>query len=485
MELLRPRVRDDFPYPVAYPYSLIFDNSLSASDRRWALCFTQYQLLRVVGLTLVSQYLREPIDTTAKEAIGALNTAVASLRSPFFSDWLDLPYVFRRHLPRVGVQPLFPKLGEALNALNRAEERPVGQRGQTRLDPLRAILALRNFIAHGGQPDPRGEEAMRHIDAYLPVLHKVLQAFDFLGDCTLRVCIDREGLVRGRALIRNLRGASVAEPIEEELPDALLDVFTKSEAVLVGLDGRAVPLYPLLNPLPRLEPMYLYDGHYGIRLGQKEEVQTTYIYYLGVHDRTEESTAAGRLGKLLAARRISFFLEKEQVAPWTIADHALDYSRRTLLDLLEARKYIPKCYVPFAELERHFQLFLRVPDRPRWPAQTDRPRFINGLVLVGPGGAGKTAFLARQVEALLGWADGSRDRPDERRDNPNLVLFLRGDGLYPRGEAVSLFHDVAEKLGVAVGGKGLGSFVELLNHLHGRWQKDRAEVAGWCWCSTR
>ena len=52
-----PRVLTDFPYPIAYPYSLIFDAGDTPSNRRWALCFTEYQLLRMVCLPLVSQYL--------------------------------------------------------------------------------------------------------------------------------------------------------------------------------------------------------------------------------------------------------------------------------------------------------------------------------------------------------------------------------------------------------------------------------------------
>src|SRR5581483_107307 len=250
----------------------------------------------------------------------------------------------RKHLPSVGVRPLFPGLDAALKPLDVEEERPIGQRGRTRLDPLRAILALRNFVAHGGQPDQ--DEARRHLDQYLPVLHQVLQAFDFLRDCALRACSGSEDLARGRALICTLRGAEVAPATEEEVPDDLADAFAESEAVLTGPDGRTVPLYPLLSRLPRREPLYLYDGHYGIRLRRKEEeFQTSYVYYLGVHDRTEDAGATGRLRGLLAARQISFFLEKESVAPWTIADHALDYSRRTLADLRDSRKYIPECYV--------------------------------------------------------------------------------------------------------------------------------------------
>src|SRR3989442_9021032 len=87
MDSDRSRVLDAFPYPVAYPYSLIFDDSDKPSNRRWALCFTVYQLLRLVCLPLVSQYLRDAIDTNARDSVTALNRAIAAIRSPFFSDW--------------------------------------------------------------------------------------------------------------------------------------------------------------------------------------------------------------------------------------------------------------------------------------------------------------------------------------------------------------------------------------------------------------
>jgi hypothetical protein len=103
-------------------------------------------------------------------------------------------------------------------------------------------------------------------------------------------------------------------------------------------------------------------------------------------------------------------------------------------------------------------------------------RSVNGFVLIGLAGAGKTAFLARQVETLL-------QQPGEAmgRENPNLVLFLRGNGIALRPEGMSLFRDVAEKLGIAVegattrarSGGGFSSFRELLEHLHSRWKQDR------------
>jgi tetratricopeptide (TPR) repeat protein len=491
MESARRRVLDDFPYPVAYPYALVFDAGQPASIRRWALCFTEYQLLRMIALPLVGQYLsQDPIDESDAETIRKLNTAMASIRAPFFSDWLDLVYALRKHLHRVNITPLFPELSKALDSLGtNLAERPVDQRGQSRLDPLRAILALRNAIAHGGQPDE--VESGRHLEAYIPVLHDVLEAFDFLGDHVLKVRADGPTPAPpDHAWIRNLRGAVLTDPVAEPLTDALEQAFRdECETVLVAPDGRIAPLYPLAKPLPdqvveRVLPpserLFLYDGHYGRFTQTKPPVAQSFINYLGIHHRAADAASCDRLKILLEKRKISFLLDKADTAPWTIADSAADFSRRTLADLLGS-KYFPECYVPFGELESHFQRFLGTPiDRSKWPKDTSQKRYVNGFVLAGLAGAGKTAFLARQVERLL-------DQPDQlsSHENPNLVLFLRGQAILVRPSAagVSLFHDLAEKLGVAVEGTtvkhrkdgGFSSLSELFAHLHQKWKDDKLE----------
>jgi tetratricopeptide (TPR) repeat protein len=477
-----PRILDRFPYPVAYPYSLIFDANEKPSIRRWALCFTEYQALRLVCLPLVSQYLREPIDETAEKSIKALNTAIAAIRSPFFSDWIHLLSALHRHLPTAGITPLFGGLGAAFDALKPSEPREIPLGKEYNLNPLRAILALRNHTAHGGLADQA--EAAAQVAKYLPVLHEVLQAFDFLGDCELLVCNDTQDAIEsGDACVRTLRGATPGEPDFTELSDDLIAALAESSAVLTVPGHRPQPLYPLLNPVNEQEPLFLYDGHYGIRVGVKQAVEEhSYVYYLGTQHRAEDAPACDRLKELLAARRIHFFLSKDKTAPWTIADSATDYSQRTLNGLLGS-KYFPPCYLPFADVEQHVQRFLTIPTDPKsWPSDTTRPRYVNGLVLIGLAGSGKTNLLAHQVEQWLAV-------PEElaKRESRNLVLFLRGNGIAPRPEGMSLFRDVAEKLGVAVTAAvardtakpsttaGFSSFRELLAHLHGQWKNDRVE----------
>jgi hypothetical protein len=255
---------------------------------------------------------------------------------------------------------------------------------------VRALLALRNHTAHGGVPDETAAE--RHIDAYLPVLHQALEAFDFLGDCRLRVRGESGPSVEsGAALVRTLRGAQPGPPAVEDLSDALVDAFGESPAVLLAPDGRAEPLYPLLNPQPQDRPdddpetIYLYDGHYGVRVETRGDfVEKGAIQYLGVHHRLLDTPACAHLKELLARRQVAFYLPKEKVAPWTIAETAADYSRHITLAEMLGTKYLPECYVPFPELERHFDAFLAArPPAPAWcswawPAAASRPSWPGG-----------------------------------------------------------------------------------------------------------
>ena len=472
----RPRVLNAFPHPIAVPYSLAFDESLAASDRRWALCFTQYQVLRLVVLAHASQYLRDDIDTTAKAAVKAANEQIAGLKSPMFSNWVTAVRTLPRQWPALKLSPPLPDLVEGLKKLPSVVRPVPDSSGATKLPPLEAIVALRNNVAHGGIPDQK--QAERHLAEYLPTLGEVLTAFDFLADCRLLVCDDAEKAKQGLPVaVRTLRGVTPPEPEEVELSPELEAAFGESPAVLVTPAGVPIPLDPLLRPLPHDEPLYLYDGHYGIRVTAKAEAVNRYVYYLGVRDKRsgtpECQAAAERLRELLAARHISYDLPKERVHPWTIAEAALDYSRRTLTDLL-GTKYFPECYEPFPKVDDHLDRFLTVPDRKDWK-DTTRPRSRNGLILLGTAGSGKTALLARRVEHLLARPtspDVPAD-PEADRGNPNVVLFLRGNGIALRPDGVSLFRDVAEKLGVSVGEKGVGSFDELFAHLHTGFVKDQ------------
>ncbi len=482
------RFRDELPYPVASPYAIVGQADEPAETRRWALCFTAYQLLRTVCLPLVAQYLgHDPAAATevSRSSARSLNTAIAAIRTPFFSDWIALLFALKRHLPKLGIEPAFPALAASVEAVRRPEERPVSLRGRTRLDPLHAILALRNETAHGGIVDRA--EAARHLEHYLPVLHEALGAFDWLADHRLEVLTDDPTLLStGEAEVRTLRGATLTPPAMVELDDARIDAFERSSAIITSPDGeRAVPLHPLLRSIDDQEAIYLYDGHSGRRATRSDgDDERAIVIYLGVRHTRRDASASDDLRALLEAHEIDFFLDRSATAPWTIAESAQDASRRTLQFV--ASKYRPECYVPFESLEATVGRFLDdIPDRERWPKTPIGPLFVNGMILAGEAGSGKTAFLARLVDRLL---EPPEDAPGE--ESSNLVLFLRGDGIQPRPDGVSLFLDVAERLGIATSGAGLkagksggrgsasgfSSFRELIDHLHARAGAD--QVAG-------
>jgi hypothetical protein len=444
MEPGRARVLDDFPFPVACPYARIFDAGQPASLRRWSLIFTQYQLLRTVSLPLVAQYLTEPIDDRAAAAVRKLNVALGDVRSPFFSSWMALVYSLAAHLAPLGIRPVFPGLGEALAALRERRERPLGLRGQRLLTPLDALLALRNETqGHGALANE--EEAAGHLDAYLPVLHQVLEAFDFLGDAVLKVRYGPPTADGDTIPTRTLRGSQPGPVAEERLTPAWLAALATSEAALAGPDGSVVPLFPFFHPLLRHEPIYLSDGDSGPRGGRKANGDEGHVVYVGVQHKLLHPDTAAAVRRLFEARRLRSVKSVRQTALWAVAEAADLESRCHTLDfLIQSGKYLPACYVPFESLERHFERFAGVLPATAAAGTTSGAAYVNGLVLTGSAGAGKTAALARLAERLLG--------PEPDPANPAVVLYLHGDRLDVRGPDRTLFHVVAEKLGVAVPG---------------------------------
>lgn len=480
MESPKNIILNKYPYPVAYPYKLIVDETKGNWNRLWPIGFTQYQLLKTVVLPLVGQYLYEDIDESASSSIKNINRAIASIKSPFHSDWINSVHCFSKNLKKTGIEPIFPEITNAIEKLKKeVEYRPITLTGEHKLDPLRAILAMRNELAHGGLE--RADETTNTdiFNHYLTTLHKVLKAFEFLSETKLTACLsNRDDFYTDSATIRTLIGAELPAEEDIELTDDIEELFEESSVIMRGTNGKYAPLYPFFMVTAEADPLTLYDGHYGVKVETSQNIEErSYIYYLGMHDRTKDSSSCDRLKELLEKRKIDFFLKKNNTYPWTIADTAYDYSLRTLNEL-KGTKYFPECYLPFTDIEKSFNLFPKTPDASNWPKDLERRRYVNGFILTGPAGAGKTELLAHEAEKLL-----TIDMGNAERENPNLVLFLRGNGIALRPDGMSLFKDIVEKLGVAVTGtkatankkkdEGFSTFRELLMHLHTGWKNDR------------
>jgi len=144
------------PYPIARVYADLDDPAAAPQTRREAVCFAGYQLMRVVGLTLIGQYLhQEPPAEAPLPARQALNRAIAALRAPYYSDWIGLLGGLARHGPVLGLD-FFPEFAGSMAAVaaSRVDVPPTygvdhGARHQG-LTWLEALVALRDGTAHAG-----------------------------------------------------------------------------------------------------------------------------------------------------------------------------------------------------------------------------------------------------------------------------------------------------------------------------------------------
>jgi tetratricopeptide (TPR) repeat protein len=497
---MRQKVLQSYPYPVAHPYSVVFDENHTPQTRVWALHFTTYQALKVSCLPVVSQYLTDPKETEAMErkAVDSLNRAIAGIRCPFFNDWITLLGTLAKRMPQVGIEPCFP-LSVALDKLKQRVQ-PFSDeyalRGQKDANLLEAMLGLRNGLAHGASlpPDERCLQLLTH---YAPVLDNIMDAFDFLERCEIRV-LEQEDLspLDDEAKVRRLVGAhrlglksQLPEPETITLSDAWRDAFEESPMAMAIEGGQVLPLYPLFFR-GISEPCAQYDGHYVMRTmkpataGGLESVEEAYIYYLGVWEKFQDESAFEALRQRLERRKVTWWIEKKDAAPWTLADSIRDYSYRTYQDLLGV-KYFPACYVEREDVMKHFRTFMRIgeADIGQRSAKTQfsqkQRRYPNGFLLIGEAGTGKTAWAAHVAQQLLLEGVVGEVSPDAGvnpattadREGCNLLFFLRGNGIVARPSGNTLFLNLSEKIGLKAG--DFGSFSELLSHLDTKWPEDR------------
>jgi len=448
------------PYPIASVYADLDDDRQSWRNRHEALYFTAYQLMRTVGLTLVGQYLtQEPPQSASPQTRRRLNRAIAGIRCPHFSDWITLLDTLHRHSQELQLN-FFPEFAGAMNRVRQSRVSvpfeyalDYGARYQN-LTWLEAFLALRNNSAHARIRD---EVCQRDLHHFRPFLDDLLNAFGFLAGYKLLVL--RSSLEEEQPQVQELRGVPPPAPAPTPLDDTLYHAFEFSPVVMQAPDGRLQGLFPLFHGHIEGEPLYCYDGHY---LVERQRMRRRTIYYLGtwgrlpIDDEIASSRvsppapldAGERLLQLLQARQIPWFVERKDVAPWTIRDQVNDYARRTLADL-SGVKYLPTCYLDRPALSQPLEQFITHPD--------GSPQ--RAFLLSGRAGCGKTALLCHRVRGLL----------ETQREY--LVFFVRGDGLLQELEGTNLLlANILYKIGLNP--RDFLSFSELFNHLAARMRED-------------
>ena len=84
MEAIRPRVRDRFPYPIAYPYTLIFAGSGPTGEPlSWA------DLFAARGRALCAS-LRKGADAPIRDELARVRTALAAAGMTAFLPAIDV-----------------------------------------------------------------------------------------------------------------------------------------------------------------------------------------------------------------------------------------------------------------------------------------------------------------------------------------------------------------------------------------------------------
>lgn len=91
---------EDYPYPIAHPYNVATDEDKPPYKRFMNLIFTYQQVLRVLTLPMVGQYLTSdmPTEEMPQKDIHSVNQAIARLRSPGLRDWETLFHTLLNHL---------------------------------------------------------------------------------------------------------------------------------------------------------------------------------------------------------------------------------------------------------------------------------------------------------------------------------------------------------------------------------------------------
>ena len=444
------------PYAVAGARAQVDDARCSPQTRRGALHFTVYQLLRSATLPLIGQYLLGPAPLASTDkAPRSLTTALAGLRSPCFGDWVALAETLVKHGPALGLdaQPGFaPAMAASKQRAVEVPQEYADTRSSSRRPHglLAAFQWLRNGCAHAGLANDAACRAA--VEVYRPWLDELLGDFAYLAED--EVLVLRGGIDETEPQVQRMRGPSAPPAEPWRLDDALREAFAETPVVLRTSAGRILPLFPLLHGHLRGEPLGVYDGHY---LREDPKLRRRTIYYLGLGARfpvdddesppEDHADAGERLAALLVARGVRLELKRDDVKPWTLAETANDFSRRTFLDQLGTR-YLPPCWLERPAVMGPLRRFV---------GDASGGTRARAFLLAGAAGSGKSATLCRLAAEELGLVEAGSA-------TGAIVIFVRGDGIDSGQEGPTLFPDLAHKLGLEV--KDFkGGFSELFRHL--------------------
>ncbi len=463
------KIVNTFPYPIASIYFALEDKKASLKDKRHALYFTVYQLMRCISLPFISAYLyKETLpETLSEKAIDSFNSTLVKLRSPYFSDWIAVLFKIAGCQSDFGIsifdeainnckeicgatnfKQLMDNIRDAKVKVSTEYALEYGRR--TEINLLEAFLGLRNATAHAGRT--LDEVCHEDIQFYRPLLDELLKKFYWIGNC--RFLQLNGNLFDERTKITRLCGAQLPQQEEIVLSDNQYKSFKVSPIIIefpVGNSLDTLPLYPFIFDQIEGEKICSYDGH-NLRDDVKSPIRV--IYYLGndkrypINDQKIDNLPDNlikpgeKLRELLQRRKVRWELSKEDLTPFTLADCANEFSSRTVEDQI-GKKYLPECYLEREDLSKPLYDFLL-------ETPIDKNYSYRGMFWLGNAGSGKTALFTQTVYKLLS-------------QKHHIVFFLRGDSIYPYEKGDILFQNIIHKIGLKA--KDFSNFTELFNRL--------------------
>jgi len=366
---LRQKIQQ-FPWPIAKPLQQAISREHDPVHRIDATCFTVYQATRFTALALFCDLLSNPKVDSA-DWRNVLAEHLEHTRRPLWNSWakslIDLVILAESDIRVISL---------------------LGVAKQLKSKSFSKILRMRNRLAHPtaeniGLLESESEDLLHH-------LLEVVSAFDFLANWKLWSRAVDGGCTLLRGVAPTKSDGSIA--------------LTKAEIwIETGELTLALPPWALSGD--HKENAYFYNGF--------QRVDDQHVAeYLGVVSCVYKATSAWQeFANLTTTLSLRPAIKPEQVSPWFVVKAAERNARRRIAQLNENEPSRSEVLLLRPKLAAEFESFLN--------QSSDSNQ--RGLIVVGHGGAGKTTFLASQVEAML--REESKFRQDQCR---NLVVYLPG-----------------------------------------------------------
>jgi tetratricopeptide (TPR) repeat protein len=455
-----PASLEVLPFAIAHPLTQAMDRAQGLGDRERAAAFAGYQLVRLSGLLLLSDYL------LSDARCAKVDLALRALRGPDFWAWAVLASQLARFWAgELAEQPPRPAAFPRLSAAFRGFARKASGRRESRWSTLFEGLSGRD----GAATSPvdalwqAHEQAERRVgvDAGSPPDERAIERTATLVEVATERLLGAEGVVFGRLVpgragaaagwIRlhgpRLDGCFQIEAVPRESASAL--AMTGSAAL--GNSGLAVPLQSLFVELDAASPR-LWPSACGLTepLIRRDDGLAKLAQVSAAGDAAPGSAprVVSPALETLARKGVDVLAAEDElsvarVAPWAARSLAAALGR------LRDRAYFPRFYVERAGLDDVAEGSLQQPGR--------------ALLVVGEHGAGKTSLLCR-LASRFAPSQGDARRPSgvwtggpastDGRGAP-IVVLLSGRAAYAFAEGRSgeeaLADAVARQIGVRPG----------------------------------